>query len=318
MTGSASGERPTTFFIGDVAMDNYYAADRWPGLADKAPMRATSSYVGGMIANAAAVHAGLGGPTEFISLLNQGPLSRCLSDDLGRHGIGTTHMLYAPDVPDPLNMIFLVGNEHVVLYAETGDSPMMLSAAAVEALRSPGYLYTTLSRVKRLRAGTDSGERVLSDLRQHGRKVVFDLDVEGFGIADTGFLQGADVVIMNQVGFEISFGDPDLSSVNAWMHKHRVNTVIRTMAADGVEIFDGTTVDHVHGYVVPVVDVTGAGDTFGGALVFALSDSIDLRSSVEFAVAAASRAVTIEGPRGGVAQLEDIERFQREQRVASS
>ncbi len=299
-------------------MDNYYTADRWPGLADKAPMRATGSYVGGMIANAAAVHAGLGGATEFISLLNQGPLSQRLSDDLGLHGIGTTHMLFAPDVPDPLNMIFLVGDEHVVLYAETGDSPMMLTAAAVEALRSPGYLYTTLSRAKRLRAGTDGGERVLSDLRQHGRKVVFDLDVEGFGTADTDFLQGADVVIMNQVGFELSFGDSGLSFVNAWMHKHRVKAVIRTMAAAGVEIFDGAKVDHVHGYAVPVVDVTGAGDTFGGALVFALSASFDLRAAAEFAVAAASRAVTIEGPRGGVANREEIERFQRGQRVPSS
>ena len=314
----SAAARPTAFFIGDVALDDYFTAERWPELADKAPFDATGSYVGGMIANAASVHAGLGGPTEFISLLNDGALSQRLCTDLGRYGLGTTHMLYDPEVPDSRNMIFLVGGEHVVLYAETGDSPMILPPAAMDALKTPGFLYTTLSRAKRLRAGTSAGDAVLAQLREHGRRVVFDLDVEGFVAGDEGYLHGADVIIMNQIGFELSFGDPDPAVVAAWMRKHEVRTVIRTLAAAGAEIHDGIGVQTVPGYTVPVVDVTGAGDTFGGALVFALSESTGLRSAVEFAVAAASRAVTIEGPRGGVASREDIENFRRAQTTSEA
>jgi ribokinase len=307
--------RSTAFFIGDVALDDYYTAERWPALADKAPFDATRSYVGGMIANAASVHAGLGGSTEFISLLNDGPLSHRLCADLGRYGLGTTHMLLDSQVPDSRNMIFLVGGEHVVLYSETGNRPMSLPPAAVAALSTPGYLYTTLSRAKRLRAGTSTGETVLAQLRGHGRRLVFDLDVEGFGAGDVGYLHGADVIIMNQTGFGLSFDDQDPAAVTAWMREHDVGTVICTRAAAGAEIYDGAGVQTVPGYTVPVVDVTGAGDTFGGALVFALAESTDLRSAVEFAVAAASRAVTIEGPRGGVAPREEIERFRRAQAV---
>jgi len=299
----------TAFFIGDVAVDDYYTADRWPGLADKAAFSESTSYVGGMIANAASVHAGFGGATQFISLLNHGALSERLCDDLGEHGVGTAHMLYDPNVPDSRNMIFLVGGEHVVLYVETGDMPMVLTAPALAALRTPGYLYTTLSRAKRLRFGSLSGAEVLADLRGHGRRTVFDLDVDGFAPGDAAYLEGADVVIMNEIGFDLSFAAPDVSVVNAWMKAHGVKTVIRTLAAAGAEMYDGEAVTLVPGHRVPVVDVTGAGDTFGGALVFALSTMADMADALSFAVAAASRAVTIEGPRGGVSTQEEVEAF---------
>ncbi|WP_054012182.1 carbohydrate kinase family protein [Arthrobacter sp. ERGS1:01] len=307
----------TAFFIGDVAVDDYFTADRWPGLADKAAFSESTSYVGGMIANAASVHAGLGGATEFISLLNHGALSQRLCEDLGEHGVGTAHMLYDPNVPDSRNMIFLVGGEHVVLYVETGDMPMVLAEPALAALQSPGFLYTTLSRAKRLRAGELAGAEVLAQLRGYGRRTVFDLDVEGFEPGDEAYLEGAEVVVMNEIGFGLSFGSPNVSAVNTWMAEYGVKAVIRTLAAAGAELYDGEGVTLVPGHRVDVMDVTGAGDTFGGALVFALSSMASMADALSFAVAAASRAVTIEGPRGGVATREEVERFREASAVAA-
>ena len=68
----------------------------------------------------------------------------------------------------------------------------------------------------------------------------------------------------------------------------------------------------VPGYDVQVGDVTGAGGTFGGALVYAIERSPDLSSALEFAVAAASRAVTIEGPQGGIAPGQSLNSFVQE------
>jgi ribokinase len=142
--------------------------------------------------------------------------------------------------------------------------------------------------------------------------VVFDLDVDGFAEDEIDYLRGASVVIMNQIGFEHAFGSADLDHVNAWMRKHEVTTVIRTLAADGAQAYDGREVIEVRGYDVPVADVTGAGDTFGGALVYALPRFPDLRAALDFAIAAASRSVMIEGPQGGVATPEMIEQFRRD------
>jgi ribokinase len=144
------------------------------------------------------------------------------------------------------------------------------------------------------------------------QQLVFDLDVDGFTAQDIGHLKNANVVIMNQIGFEHAFGKADLNQINAWMREHGVKTVIRTLAADGAQAYDGNRVIEVKGYDVPVVDVTGAGDTFGGALLYALPRFPDLRAAMEFAIAAASRAVTVEGPQGGVATQEIVEQFRHD------
>lgn len=85
-------------FIGDVAVDEYFAASRWPLPGDKAELTTIDRYVGGSIANAARVHAGLGGATEFISLLNHGALTPQMLEDLSAAQVRCTHMLYSDEI----------------------------------------------------------------------------------------------------------------------------------------------------------------------------------------------------------------------------
>jgi sugar/nucleoside kinase (ribokinase family) len=305
-------EPASVFFIGDVARDDYFTAARWPGIADKGYVTPLRSYVGGMIANAAGTFAGLGGRPEFISLLNHSPVSDHLCRSLNDLGISTRHMLRDPAMGDSVNFIFLVEGEHVVLTLDIGLAPMPLRPETMQALRTPGYLYTTLNRTRRIRDGERGGPALLADLRGYGRRLVLDLDVEGFKPEDGDLLRGAEVLIMNRVGFGLSFGEPDRETIGAWMRQHAVGTVIRTLADDGAEAFDGTEVLRIPGYRVPVVDVTGAGDALGGGLVFGLSHGCNLPTSLDLAVAAASRAVTIEGPQGGHASVAEVRAFQAE------
>ena len=303
----------SAFFIGDVAIDEYYTADRWPGRADKGMVQELPAEIGGSIANAAVVHAGLGGDTQFISLLNDSPLSQRLIADLRANGVGADHMLIDPAIPESRNLIFLVDGEHIVLTVEMGEQPMWLTPAALAALRQPGFLYTTLYRARRLHAQAEGGmlaqADLLADLRRHGRRVIFDLDVGGCAPEDMPYLTGADVVIFNQVGFRAAFGHDDLSAIGGWMRDHGIGRMVRTLAAEGAEAHDGAALLRAAGYPVEVADVTGAGDTFGGALTWCLAGGETFADALDFAVAAASRAVTIHGPRGGKASLEDVRRW---------
>ncbi|HEV7310379.1 carbohydrate kinase family protein [Ensifer sp.] len=309
----------TAFFIGDVALDEYYTADRWPGRADKGMVKELPAEAGGSIANAAVVHAGLGGETQFMSLLNNSPLSERLIADLRQNGVGVDHMLIDPAIPESRNFIFLVDGEHIVLTVEMGEQPMWLSDESLTALRQPGYLYTTLYRVRRLHAQEPDGvlkqAELLKDLRSHGRRTIFDLDVGGCTPEDMPYLTGAAVVIFNQIGFHAAFGHDDISLIGDWMRAHRIDRVVRTLAADGAEARDQETVLRVPGFAVDVVDVTGAGDTFGAALTWCLSIDQSFEDALSFAVAAASRAVTIHGPRAGKASPEEIRRWRQDART---
>ncbi|MEP9386057.1 carbohydrate kinase family protein [Mesorhizobium sp. KR9-304] len=297
------------FFIGDVSLDEYYAAERWPSLADKGFVDFLGSYVGGSIANAASVHAGLGSPTEFVSLLNFSPISDRLIAELEERGVSVGHMLRQEGIAESRNLIFLAEGEHVVLTVDMGFQPMELSGKLVRDLRQPGYLYTTLYRSRRLRHGELGQAALLQDLRAHGRRTVFDLDVGGFGETDLPYLRGASVLILNQVGYATAFGDRPIDGLDGWMAENEVGAVIRTRAADGAEAFDRQTRYDVPGYAVPVEDVTGAGDTFGGALLHVLGQGGGLDEALELAVAASARAVTIRGPAGGIASHAEIAAF---------
>jgi len=308
----------TAFFIGDVALDEYYTADRWPGRADKGMVKELPAEIGGSIANAAVMHATLGGATQFISLLNDSPLSERLTDDLRQNGVGVDHMLIDPALAESRNLIFLIDGEHVVLTVEMGEQPMWLAPETLTALRCPGFLYTTLYRVRRLHSRTETGvlkqADLLANLREHGRHAIFDLDVGGCTPEDMPYLAGAAVVIFNQVGFRAAFGHDDMSRIGGWIRENGIGWVVRTMAADGAEAFDGETHLRVAGYSVAVVDVTGAGDTFGGALTWCLTQGHSFAEALDFSIAAASRSVTSHGPRGGKADAETVLAWRQEKR----
>ncbi len=297
------------FFIGDVSLDEYYACDRWPGLADKGFVDFLGDYVGGSIANAASVHAGLGSPTEFVSLLNFSSISDRLIAELEMRGVSLRHMLRQDGIAESRNLIFLAGGEHVVLTVDMGFQPMELSRELMLDLRQPGYLYTTLYRSRRLRHDGLAQADLLQDLRAHGRRVVFDLDVGGFGEVDLPYLRGAALLTLNQVGYASAFGDRSIDSLGQWMDENEVAAIVRTRAADGAEAFDRDRRYDVPGYTVRVEDVTGAGDTFGGALVHMLGRGAGLDAALDLAVAASARAVTIRGPASGIASRAELDAF---------
>ncbi|MAC78726.1 MAG: hypothetical protein CML66_11765 [Rhodobacteraceae bacterium] len=307
-----------TFFIGDVALDEYFLSERWPGPADKDFVTAMGDYVGGSIANAASVHAALGGPTEFVSLLNTSAISKRLCDELTARGVSIRHMIHDAAIAESRNLIFLTGREgareHVVLTVDMGTQPMELSGKLMSELRQEGLAYTTLYRARRLRHGALAGADLFADLRAHGRRVVFDLDVGGFGPEDLPYLEGASVLIFNQMGYTQAFGDTPIARLGPWLRDNDVGCIIRTRAEDGAEAFDGRTHHDLSGLKVPVVDVTGAGDAFGGCLVHALGLGAALGDALDLAIVASARAVTVQGPAGGMACAAELAGFARRYR----
>jgi ribokinase len=68
-------------------------------------------------------------------------------------------------------------------------------------------------------------------------------------------------------------------------------SVVITLGGDGAIIADATGVTHAPAVRVPIVDTTGAGDAFAGALAAGLADGADLATAVRAGVAAGAAAV---------------------------
>jgi len=64
-----------------------------------------------------------------------------------------------------------------------------------------------------------------------------------------------------------------------------------TLGGDGAIAADGLPARHFAGFEVPVVDTTGAGDSFAGALAAALLDGASLDDAVGSGIAAGALTV---------------------------
>ena len=83
--------------------------------------------------------------------------------------------------------------------------------------------------------------------------------------------------------------------------------VIMTVGKDGVVYGDAGKVVKVAGFTVPVVDTTGAGDTFNGAFAAARCEGLAIKEAIRFANAAAALSVGKLGAQGGMPWRKEVE-----------
>jgi len=107
----------------------------------------------------------------------------------------------------------------------------------------------------------------------------------------------ANIVIVNDS--EFAFYKEQLDSTS--------QIIIQTLGANGVKVTGPDSDFIIHGHNVNVVDTTGAGDCFTGALAAALSQKRSLEDAVQFANKAASLAVQKQGAGTGMPYLYEIE-----------
>lgn len=294
-------------FIGEVAIDEYYRAPRWPGVGDKVTVETLPLEPGGTIANAAACYAGFGAPTSLVYVLNDGPVSALLCADLERSGVATDLIVRMPGIPDSKTIVVMSGEEHTILIPDRPFSEIVLSAAAVDALRAAPFVYSTPADLRLLRHDDAGPAELLELARASGTRIAVDLDVGELEPADRLILEQVDVVFVNDVGDARSAAEG--YAFRDWARRDAHHILVVTHAAQGCTVVTRQGEHRVAGIGVDAVDVTGAGDTFGSAFLYALARTGRSDVAAEFANAAAARSVTFAGPRGGVASPRQVVDF---------
>lgn len=130
---------------------------------------------------------------------------------------------------------------------------------------------------------------------------------------DEGMLGLTDILVVNQteaahfVGHSVSDGDSGQVAAKELCRKGPAIVVV-TLGAGGVayaDVFGNMEV--VPAFTVPVVDTTGAGDTFVGA--FAVARMEGRKDALRFAVAAAALAVTRQGAQEAIPSRQETEQL---------
>lgn len=289
--------------IGPVCWDEYYTAASWPREGDKGIVDYTGRLAGGMIPNAACVFAGYGVPTYLLDMLNKSASSLELVGDLNRYGLDTSLIRYDESLPDAKCIIVRTPGDRTILVVDSHKPTVHPDAAQLEVLRGAAYVYTTVSELQKFAHPLE----LVRDLKAHGAQIVFDVESATFSGRALELFGMADVLFFNEYGFAQFRGEKSEDDYFRELFARGARVVTVTLGKKGSWTRTPTEEDRTGVIDFPVVDATGAGDTFNSSFVRCLMCGYDIHYAARFANAAASLAVTRLGARGGVASAESIE-----------
>jgi ribokinase len=297
------------FVMGSINQDFVLRVERRPKPGETVTNAELSTHNGGKGANQAAAAAFLGASVAFLGRVGDDEFGEPLVRALGEKGIDTTLIERASGAstgaafitvtPDGENAITVAPGANRSLTPEDVD-------AASEAIRDARVLVAQMeipveTVLQAVEVAAEMGTRTLVNLAP-----IFEIPHE--------LLERLDPLVVNEheaaflLGSEVEGVDGALSAVSRLLSLGSRSAVI-TVGEAGAVFANGESTGHLPAPKVDVVDTTGAGDAFVGALAVQLARGVPLEEAVAYAVRAGAAAVTKEGAQGALPTPDVVEAF---------
>ena len=283
--------------IGSCNVDLTVEADRRPGAGETVMGRRLVISPGGKGANQAVAAARLGAEVWMVGCVGDDANGRMMLDTLAREGVHTDYVKVLSGVT--------TGTAHITL-AEGDNSIIVVKGAndcvdeacvdeAWETIRSCDMI------LLQHEIPLETNGYIVRRAAAEGLKVL--LNPAPFETVPDDVLEKLAYVTPNEHEAALMF--PGLSREE--ILSRPACTVLMTVGKEGVLFGGEEGPETVPGFTVPVVDTTGAGDTFNGAFARAAADGLPLREAVRFANAAAALSIGKIGAQGGMPRREEVE-----------
>lgn len=263
---------------------------------------------GGKGSNQAVAAHRLGGEVNLITKIGED-----LSGDYARNfylkeQISTKYVIVDPKEASGVALIFVDGGtkENQVLIVPGACT--MFTDEDVERVRDA--ICNADIFMGQFEVNLDALEKAMDIAKSEGLQIV--VNPAPAKKVSNEFLAKIDVITPNETEAELLTGIPVDSEESAHrvaevFHKAGIESVIITMGEKGVFASKGGQERVIPAHIVKVVDTTGAGDAFNGALGFALAEGLDFFDAAEYANRAASFAVQRFGSGPSMPYKEEME-----------
>jgi len=246
---------------------------------------------GGKATNQAVAAAKLGAPVRVLTLLGDDERGRRWRERFEGYGLDTRFTIDG-DGPTDVGIVLLPpsGIPAIVSTLETGAA---LDAAAVEE-RAAAFEGASFV-ICQLEAPQSCVVAAFRLAREVAAQTIFN--VAPYQPLDPELVALTDILVANEHEAAALVGrDDEIATLAAELAALRSGwTVIVTAGAAGCYLAADTRIDHVPAPSVDVVDTTGAGDQFIGALAAMLRAGESMLDAVRVAVRASALSVTREG-----------------------
>ncbi len=283
--------------VGSANLDTTAHVPRLPAPGETVLGGDTGESVGGKGANQAVAAARLGRSVAMVGRVGDDPAGRRIREALTTQGVQVDQLGSTAGSGSGAALIVVdESGENMIVVAPGANSTLTAAhvRAAQELLARAGAVVCQLEIPE---------EAVVEAVRLAGGRVI--LNPSPVRSVPPEVMARVDVLIVNRSELGAIAGAPEPRTVDdAAALAAGVGgpgAVVVTLGADGALLVDGNTRVHVPAVRVPtVVDPTGAGDTFCGALTDALVRGEALDGAVRWAVRAAALAVTGAGAQSAM------------------
>jgi ribokinase len=295
------------FVVGSINQDFVMYVERRPEPGETVTDARLATHNGGKGANQAAAAALLGASVVFLGRVGDDGFGEPLVQSLADKGVDTSLIEAAPDSSTGTAFITVTPDGENTITVAPGANRRLTTDGVDTASESIGEARVL---VVQMEVPNEVVLRAVEVAAGSRTRALVNL-APPFEVPRT-LLEKLDPLVVNEheaaflLGEKVEGVDGALSAAPEILALGPKSAVI-TVGEAGAVFADGESTQHLPAPKVDVVDTTGAGDAFVGALAAQLAQGASLEEAVAYAVRAGAAAVTKEGAQGALPTPETVE-----------
>jgi ribokinase len=291
------GMKSKIVVVGSINADLVAVSSKRPGPGETVLGEDFFMVPGGKGANQAVAISRLGAKVDMVGCIGNDANGQFLYDSLKKEGVVLDNIIRIPDVSTGTAVINLAQGENSIVVIPGTNS--MLTPKLIKSMEN--VFMDAAIVLLQLEIPIETVEYVAKLCFE--RKIPVILNPAPAMKLSKELIDNASYITPNEHEYKIVFDtDEDIEE----LLKRYPNKLLITQGDKGVVFNDGNNVIRVDSINVKVVDTTGAGDTFNGALAYALANDYELEQAILFANVAAGISVTKLGAQTGMPSLNEV------------
>ncbi|WP_267418067.1 ribokinase [Bacillus sp. GC_Bacil_1] len=293
---------PNIAVVGSISMDLVAVSKKRPKAGETVIGEAFHTIPGGKGANQAVAAARLGANVAMVGAVGNDDYGTVVRKNLENERIFIDYVVPVTDRTTGIAHIVLAEEDNSIVVVQGANA--LVNKSVVD--RSKDLLVKADMVVLQLEIPLETVKYVLAICEEYNIPVM--LNPAPAQVLSEEILEKATYITPNEHECRIVLDD-FTSPIEDLLAKYP-NKLLMTEGSNGVRFHNGTEIVHVPSIAVDVVDTTGAGDTFNGALAVALSEGETLQKAIRFANIAGGLSVTKLGAQGGMPTRDRVREVQ--------
>jgi len=285
-------KKPVITVVGSINMDLFVQTDKRPAAGETVLGNDFYTSPGGKGANQAVAAARLGAEVYMIGSIGTDAFGNELKNFLAQENIHLDGVEPVLHLPSGVALITLADNDNSIIVNQGAN----LDTTKAQVKKYEDIIAKSDVVLTQLEIPLEAVAETINLCVKHQTKII--LNPAPIAKLPEDILEKTSYLTPNELEYEALTKQADLQPF--------LEKLIITQGKAGVDYMENGKKQTIASHQVTAVDTTGAGDTFNGALAYALAGGNSISAACEFANAAAALSVQKLGAQAGMPTKEEV------------